>query len=265
MASELWEKTSPKSDGAILSLKTATTSNLTPTTILGTPTLCWTLCHHYYHLHDRRSLSALYNPVSTVLYPWSQGFRILETSLSDREGPELLPHAQSWVVLRTNASRMNAVLRSRLCHGRQLGLIRIRQCWSTALLPAMSLEQRRGWHFISKLTEAQREPFQLLRWSAANSCAKFPCFWVFLASSCKMTVSQGNFIFSHFFICFSCTGQVASYHVGVQSPPLAIEECNTYESYKMGCEKYRHVCKGIRAYEWKVASGREKGSVMRLS
>lgn len=49
MAFELQEKTSPNGDGAILPFKTATTSNLTPppptTTTLGTPTLCWTLCH----------------------------------------------------------------------------------------------------------------------------------------------------------------------------------------------------------------------------
>ena len=101
--------------------------------------------------------------------------------------------------------------------------------------PAISLGQRKGWHFISRLRSTKKEIFQHLQWTAANSCAKFPSCWVFLAFSCKMTVSYSKWLLFLFFSCFRCTGQVSRYHPAVPFfPPLSPKEYNTQELYKMG-------------------------------
>lgn len=101
--------------------------------------------------------------------------------------------------------------------------------------PAISLGQRKGWHFISKLRSTKKEIFQHLQWTAANSCAKFPSCWVFLAFSCKMTVSYSKWLLFLFFHVSDALGKSVGTILLFHSPPaLSPKEYNTQELYKMG-------------------------------
>lgn len=100
--------------------------------------------------------------------------------------------------------------------------------------PAISLGQRKGWHFISKLRSTKKEIFQHLQWTAANSCAKFPSCWVFLAFSCKMTVSYSKWLLFLFFHVSDALGKSVGTILLFHFPRPRLAPKNiTQELYKM--------------------------------
>lgn len=122
-----------------------------------------------------------------------------------RQGPELIPHTPQQSVglpqvstniilhgLTRKPHWVHWALHSLICCAwLQLGLTSISSYRTTALSPSNFTRRAKGLtsHFQTHRS-TEKEPFQLLRWSAANSCAKFPCCWGFLASSARVTVSQ---------------------------------------------------------------------------